>query len=201
MLLNASSWFAQFDYVMTSGMIFKIYGCFLLGLYIGRNEFHRHLLRFAPTLKRLAVLGVTIGIPLNVVYAVTYESESPLQVLVSTVAVLPLSAGYACLLAWLWTGPHARVLGQTFAPVGRMALTNYIGQSMICMVIFRGVGLGLGGTIGPALYLPLGVGIYVVQLAASRAWFARFQYGPLEWLWRMLTYGSGIPLRKRAVVD
>ena len=65
---------------------------------------------------------------------------------------------------------------------------------------FRGVGLGLGGTIGPTLYLPLGVAIYLAQLVASRAWLGRFQYGPLEWLWRMLTYGTAIPLRKRAVV-
>jgi len=88
------------------------------------------------------------------------------------------------------------MLGQTFAPVGRMALTNYVGQSAICTLIFRSVGLGLGGTIGPALYLPLGFAIYVVQLIASRAWLSRFQYGPLEWLWRMLTYGTRIPLRK-----
>jgi uncharacterized protein len=195
-LLNASSWFGQFDYVMTSGMIFKIYGCFLLGLYIGRNELHKHLHRFTPQLKRVAVLGITIGLPLNALYARTYESESPLQAVVSTVAILPLSAGYVCLLAWLWTGTWGRLLVHTFAPVGRMALTNYIGQSAICMLIFRGVGLGLGGTMGPTLYLALGIAIYLVQLAASRAWLARFQYGPLEWLWRMLTYGAAIPLRK-----
>ena len=82
------------------------------------------------------------------VYAWTYESESPLHAVVSTVAILPLSAGYACLLAWLWTGRAGRLLVHTFAHVGRMALTNYIGQSAICMLIFRGVGLGLGGTMG-----------------------------------------------------
>jgi uncharacterized protein len=64
------------------------------------------------------------------------------------------------------------------------------------MLIFRGVGLGMGGTMGPTLYLPLGVAIYVVQLLASRAWLSGFQYGPLEWLWRMLTYGAVIPIRK-----
>ena len=195
-LLNASSWFGQFDYVMTSGMIFKIYGCFLLGLSIGRNELHKHLSRFTPQLRRAAVLGITIGLPLNVVYAWTYESESPLHAVASTVAILPLSAGYVCLLAGLWTGTSGRLLVRTFAPVGRMALTNYIGQSAICMLIFRGVGLGLGGTIGPTLYLPLGISIYLVQLVASRAWLSRFQYGPLEWLWRMLTYGAAIPIRK-----
>ena len=195
-LLNASSWFGQFDYVMTSGMIFKIYGCFLLGLCIGRNELHKRLSQFTGQLRRVAVLGITIGLPLNVVYAWTYESESLLHDAVSTVAILPLSANYVCLLALLWTGTARTFLVRTFASVGRMALTNYVGQSAVCMLIFRGVGLGLGGTMGPTLYLPLGIAIYLMQLAASRAWLGRYQYGPLEWLWRMLTYGATIPLRK-----
>ena len=66
-LLNASSWFGQFDYVITSGMIFKIYGCFLLGLYIGRNELYQHLHRFTPQLRRIGVWGIAIGLPLKCV--------------------------------------------------------------------------------------------------------------------------------------
>ena len=195
-LLNASSWFGQFDFVITSGMIFKIYGCFLLGLYVGRNELHQRFSQFAVLLRRIGILGVAIGLPLNVLYASTYESESHSHAVVSTIAILPLSAGYVSLLAWLWTGALNGLLVRTFAPVGRMALTNYVGQSAIAMLIFRGVGLGLGGTMGPTLYLPLGIAIYLAQLAVSRAWLARFDYGPLEWFWRMLTYGAVIPLRK-----
>ena len=195
-LLNAGSWFGQFDYVMTSGMIFKIYGCFLIGLYIGRNRLYERFSQFRPQLKRGAVLGVTIGLPLNVAYAWTFESESTLEAFVSTVAILPLSAGYVCTLACLWAGTASGWLLRTFAPVGRMALTNYVGQSAISMVIFRSVGFGLGGTMGPTLYLPVGLAIYLVQLAASRVWLMRFQYGPLEWAWRMLTYGAAIPLRR-----
>ena len=198
-LLNASSWFGQFDYVMTSGMICKIYGCFLLGVYIGRKELYKHLPRFVPQLRRIAALGIAIGLPLNVVYARTYGSESAVHAVVSTFAILPLSAGYVCLVALLWTRAPRRLLVKMFAPVGRMGLTNYIGQSAICVLIFRGVGAGLGGTMGPTFYLPLGVAIYLVQLIASRAWFSRFQFGPLEWLWRLLTYGAAIPLRKGVV--
>ena len=104
--------------------------------------------------------------------------------------------GVVCLLAWLWTGRSGRLLANMFAPVGRMALTDYVGQSAICVLIFRGVGLGPGGTTGPTLYLPLGMAIYLFQLVASRVWRRWFQYGPLEWLWRMLTYGAAVPLHK-----
>ena len=80
-----------------------------------------------------------------------------------------------------------------------MALTNYVGQSVICTLIFYGTGLGLGGTMGPTLYLPIGFAVYLAQVAVSRLWLDRFQFGPLEWIWRMLTYGRWFPLTKRAI--
>jgi uncharacterized protein len=71
-----------------------------------------------------------------------------------------------------------------------MALTNYIGQTLIQVFIFYGVGLGLIGRISNAWIPALAVPIFSAQLLFSRAWLKRFNYGPLEWLWRRLTYGS-----------
>lgn len=199
--LNISSWFGQLDHVITSGMIFKIFGCFLLGFYLGRNEIHKKLEKYRPTIRPVAISGLAIGIPLNVIYAYTfYSPESWLNILTATVGILPLSAGYACLLCLLWLSPHRDRLLQYFAPVGRMALTNYVGQSVICTLIFYGTGLGLGGRMGPTLYLPIGFAVYLAQIAISRLWLEHFQFGPLEWIWRMLTYGNRFPLRKPAIV-
>ena len=80
-----------------------------------------------------------------------------------------------------------------------MALTNYVGQSIICTSIFYGTGLGLGGRMGPSLYLPIGLAVYLGQVLISRVWLDRFRFGPLEWLWRVLTYGTWIPLTKGTV--
>ena len=81
-------------------------------------------------------------------------------------------------------------LGKRLAAVGRMALTNYLMQSLLCLFIFTGAGLGLVGQLGRAeLYLVV-IGIWILQLAYSPWWLARYYYGPVEWLWRMLTYGS-----------
>ncbi|HEX8409681.1 MAG TPA: DUF418 domain-containing protein [Thermoanaerobaculia bacterium] len=197
LLVNAGSWFGQVDYVITSGMMFKIYGCFLLGLYIGRSELYKRLDLHRLAIKRIAILGLVVGLPLNVIYARTFEAESWLHKLIATFGIIPLSAAYVCLFAWLWLHSDGARLARIFEPVGRLALTNYVVQSVISMFIFRGVGLGLGGKIGPTLYIPIGLAIYVLQLVASRAWLRRFQFGPVEWLWRMLTYGARVPLRKQ----
>lgn len=81
--------------------------------------------------------------------------------------------------------------GIRFNPVsdaGRIALTNYIAQSVLCGFIFYGYGLGLHNTFSRHQLLGVVVAIWILQLIASRAWCRRFRFGPLEWLWRRLTY-------------
>jgi uncharacterized protein len=196
--LNLAKWFSQASFLVTSGMLFKIFGCFLLGLWLGRSGIHQRLERHELALQRISVWGMAIGLPLNAVFAVTFDSGSWLETLSGTFGILPLSAGYASLVCLLWLRPDGPKRLRHFAPVGRMALTNYVGQSVICSLVFHGTGLGLGGKMGPALYLPVGVGVYCVRVIASRLWLARFRFGPLEWGWRMLTYGRWHPLTRHA---
>ena len=84
---------------------------------------------------------------------------------------------------------------QVLAPMGRMALTNYLLQSIICTTLFYGYGLGLFGTMGAAAGFGLALVIYALQIPFSHWWMARFQFGPAEWLWRTLTYGRVQPFR------
>lgn len=86
-------------------------------------------------------------------------------------------------------------LQNLLAPVGRMAFTSYILQTVICTTIFYGHGFGLYGFVprwGQALVV---VGVWCVVVAAANAWLARYRFGPLEWLWRSLTYGARQPMR------
>ena len=71
-----------------------------------------------------------------------------------------------------------------------MALSNYIGQSLCGMLIFYGIGLGLGAGMGLTLVVSLAAGIWLIQAIFSRIWLHYCQFGPLEWIWRMLTYGK-----------
>jgi uncharacterized protein len=190
--LNICNWFSQVSYVLSSGMIFRIYGCFLLGFLFGRQEIYKQLPQHRVLIRRIALWGLPIGLLLNFFYAMVFESRTWADVLLGSFAVLPLSLAYAALLCLIWLGPEGPRRLRHFAPVGRMALTNYISQSVICTLIFYNTGLGLAGTVGPAIYIPIGFGVYAIQIAASGWWLARFRFGPLEWLWRMATYGQWI---------
>jgi uncharacterized protein len=137
-----------------------------------------------------------IGLPLNYVYASTFDSGSWVEVLSGSFGILPLSLGYAGSFCLIWLGATGRKRMLLFAPVGRMALTNYVGQSVLCTLIFYGTGLGLGGTMGHTQYLPTGIAVYALQVVTSRLWLGHFRFGPLEWVWRMLTYGKWVPLSR-----
>jgi uncharacterized protein len=86
-----------------------------------------------------------------------------------------------------------RILG-AFAPLGRMAFTNYLVQSLAFSWIFFGYGLGYFGHWGAARTLFLGVIFYACQLVCSAWWLRRFRFGPVEWLWRSLMYGTRQPM-------
>jgi len=103
--------------------------------------------------------------------------------------------GLAALLA-LWGARASGWLAQRLSAAGRMAFSNYLGTSILMMAVFHGWGLGLFGELGrPALYGVV-LSAWIVMLAWSQPWLARFRYGPLEWLWRCLTYGRLFQLRR-----
>ena len=86
--------------------------------------------------------------------------------------------------------------GHCVAAVGRMALTNYLSQSIICSLVFYGFGLGLYGALDRFEQQLVVVSIWAAQLAWSPLWLSRFRFGPAEWLWRSLTYARLQPMRR-----
>lgn len=107
-----------------------------------------------------------------------------------------LALGYGAAILIAFDHPHvARVLS-LFAPLGRMALTNYLTQSIVLSAIFYGWGLGLFGRLGEASALAIGVALFVAQTIFSALWLRRYAFGPAEWLWRSFTYGAWQPSRR-----
>lgn len=108
---------------------------------------------------------------------------------------LTLALGYSAGLVVLMQGERWRRLLSGLGDVGRMALTNYLMQSLVYLFVFYGFGLGLMRYGGALTCLGIAVVTFALQIAFSRWWLARFRFGPAEWLWRSATYGRWQPFR------
>ncbi len=183
-------------------MLPRILGMFLLGFLVGRRGLFRDLEAQRPLLRRVFQLGLFVGLPASAGYAwlmerAVYLPPTPLgfvQTTLESIGTPLLSLGYVAGIALLWMHPGARRTLSVLAPVGRMALTNYLMQSFICIGIFYGIGLGLFLKVGLIHALWMAVSIFVAQVVLSHLWFTRFAFGPVEWIWRQFTYGKRVPL-------
>jgi uncharacterized protein len=176
----------------------QMFTTMLIGLLIGRHRLMERLDECAPRLRQLQPQAFAFGIFTAVVYGAGGEllsptEASPLGVLVSTSYVLcrlALTTFYVVSIALLFMLPqwHRR-----FAPIalaGRMPLTNYLLQTAFGTWFFYGWGLGYWGRLGPALELLLAPAFFfLIQVPLSMWWMGRYRYGPMEYVWRMLTYG------------
>jgi uncharacterized protein len=103
------------------------------------------------------------------------------------VGIPVLALGYAATVALLVVNGRRAIT--VFAPVGRMALTNYLMQSVICVGLSYGFGLALWWRVGASTAMAIAAAIVVLQIPLSVLWLSRLRYGPVEWIWRRLTYG------------
>ena len=171
----------------------------LLGLLLGRHRFFQNVTAHLPLIRRAQWWGLGIGL-LSGIGFMTWRSvaDDPME---PTVWRILAGMGYVvCRVAIMifYVATIARAVcnerwRRRLAPVtlaGRMPLTNYLLQTLIGVVLFYHWGFGLWGTIGPLLELALAVAIFfVIQVPLTWWWLARFQQGPMEYLWRVLTYG------------
>jgi uncharacterized protein len=150
------------------------------------------------------VWGLVIGLAGNAIYATLIMSLPRFAPTWSLVAATVaqgigaplLSLAYLAAICLLALRPAWGRRLQVLAPVGQMALTNYLLESIICTLIFYGYGLGLFGRVGAAWGIVLTVVIYLALIPISHWWMKRFRYGPAEWLWRSLTYWKLQPMRR-----
>ena len=104
-------------------------------------------------------------------------------------ATVGTAVAYACILLLIWQRPRGERLLRPLAAAGRMALTTYLTQSIVCTLLFYSYGLGLYGRVGFTGMFFITLILFACQMAASTWWLRRFRFGPVEWLWRAITYG------------
>ena len=176
----------------------KVLGMFVLGLWTARAGLAVSPASHRPLLVRVCLLGWAIGLPANLVAAWASHhwpylppgGGALLGVAMQAVGFPMLALGYAATVGLLVV--DRRRLIMRFAPLGRMALTNYLMHSVLCVVLSYGFGLGLWWRIGASTAVAIAAAIVAVQIPLSAWWLSRYRFGPVEWIWRRFTYAGPI---------
>ena len=170
-------------------------GMFLLGVWFVRSGVMENTRAHLPLFRKLAVVGLPIGIGIGLAGSLIAMSHTPgdrtdgwgIARGLLMLGNLPACLGYVGLLVLMLHSKTVFARINVLAPLGRMALTNYLMQSLICAIYFYGYALGHWG-MPRAQQLLFVLVVFAAQVAFSHWWLSKFRYGPLEWLWRGFTY-------------
>lgn len=180
------------------------FSMFLLGLYLGKNRIYDSLESF---IRRIGFPMLILAIITNI-YRVLFlfvlpdygiysnELLRPYYIKAMVISDVLMGLFYLWLIGWLWYNSRVKYILKPLRHTGRMALTNYLMQSLIGLILFSSVGSSLYETMSPFQTLSLAVAVFCLQVIYSKIWLSYFRFGPIEWLWRSLTYKKLLPMIK-----
>jgi uncharacterized protein len=186
-----------------------VFALFLLGFALGRSGVLRDIPAHVVSIGRVRNWGLGLGLvamagervlATTAGYAVfrTQGAGPAAQLagdLLFAFGVPALALGYAATILLAAQTPRGRAVLAPLAPVGRLALTVYLSQTLVFTTLFYGYGFGQAFRLGPAAVTAWALAIFGVQVVACQWWSRRFRFGPVEWLWRALTYVRWPPMR------
>ncbi|PLW70690.1 DUF418 domain-containing protein [Pseudohalioglobus lutimaris] len=185
-----------------NGRISRVLGFFLIGCYLARTGFFTGAARRPLTLLVCLVSGVALTlIAMNMGLSMASWARHPMDLVSKQLYVLGqllMALGYMCVLVLAFETGIGRQLMHPLTLIGRTAFTSYLGQTVIGVGIFYGVGLGHIATLGLAQLGVLAIGIYAFQVVFASTWLRFFRQGPVEWAWRCLTAKKILPNRRKA---
>ena len=186
-----------------------VFAMFLVGFCLGRSGVLGDIAGHAAAIARVRAWGLVLGLAAMVAerilaattgYALFEPSRASPAIqlagdLLFALGAPTLALGYAATLALAAQSPHVRAFLAPLAAVGRLALTVYLTQTLLFTTLFYGYGFGQAFQLGPAAVTAWATAIFGLQLVACHWWSKRFRFGPVEWLWRSLTYLRWQPFR------
>ncbi|MEM9202317.1 MAG: DUF418 domain-containing protein [Actinomycetota bacterium] len=186
----------EFAFIVDFAM--RALGAMLIGVGLFRAEVFQGL-RPAAFYRRLAAISFGIGLPLSILGVVIHSVNdwsgdvALIGAVPNILATVPMALGYIGVIT-LWNQRRDTWVHERFRAVGRMALTNYLTQTMMGLLVLD-VWIGVG-ELGRAQIFVFILIVWVIQLTWSKPWLERFRFGPFEWLWRVATYRKLQPIRR-----
>jgi uncharacterized membrane protein YeiB len=172
-----------------------VIGMFLIGAWFVRSGMMENVRAHMRVFRRLACYGLPLGIGLGLLGSLIATSRSlgdshdgfPLASGLVGLGSLPASLGYVGLVVVALNSNSVFARIRVLAPVGRMALTNYLTQALVSTSFFYGYGAGQWG-LARSWQVAFVAVVFALQVVFSHWWLARYRYGPMEWVWRAFTY-------------
>lgn len=174
--------------------LLRVFGMFLLGAWAGRIGLPLARDALQPLLRRWLLAGLAIGLPMNLAFAalggndalLPASGKGLLSITLGSIGIPLLSLAYVAAFALYWRS--ARGSGNLLVASGRMALSHYLSQSVVCVTLFYGMGFGLFGRTSYGTGMLIALAVFLTLAMSCRGWLSFFPQGPMEALWRRLTY-------------
>jgi uncharacterized protein len=201
---------SKFGFQFGSGRIYITLGFFMLGMYVGRKKWFESPTEAKSFIKRICKISGWISLGIILFMVGIFITNSTLQLGLDTNKYINLLFSFlfdtanSSLTIFYLTGLTMlmyRIRGQKilypFAPVGKMALTVYVSQTLFGLLLFYNFGFHLFLKTSPGINIILAIPVFIIQSLFCRWWLKYFNYGPIEWLWRSLTFFTWYPLRRK----
>lgn len=175
--------------IVEGNHFWRILGLFLIGIWIERNQFYIHLEKRRKMLTKVFRYSLAVGLPYSLLYSWSVLEKQPVGLTMQSAFYLmgtySLSVAYAAGVTLVYLKTKEGRGWKWLAMMGRMALTNYIGQSVLGILLFYTIGLGKDIPTGLLQVELMAFIVYLVQLVLSIGWMSKFTYGPLERIWEI----------------
>ena len=183
-----------------NGRVLKIFGLFLLGFYAGRRKIFHNIQGHRALFRTVLIWGGALGVTASLIRVAQIYDVLPsfksdvLEECLYLLSVYPLAFAYISGITLACQAASTRRFLRALAPVGQMALSNYLLQTLAAALVFYWWGFGLGGALALRYCYALAVLIFIAQIGLSHSWLKHFNYGPIEWIWRIGTRLEWAPL-------
>jgi len=191
-VLNIHNYVWKWLSYILSRRFFTVLGIFLLGYYLSETGFFQERTKSTKLLMSSIVIGLSASIAAEMMGESQFQFPPTLSSMVYKILLLSgqifLCFFYIAFIYKIIQTPIGKRMLNYLKPVGRMALTNYISQTVLLIIFFYNFGFNFFGELGLITICGIAISVLVMQIIASNIWLKYFQYGPLEWVWRCLTY-------------
>jgi uncharacterized protein len=176
-----------------------MFACMLLGFTAQRIDFFNRLPEFKKQLKIAFWSFLAAAIILNIILITADNVQATFikYIKLRNWSVLSTMLAILAGICWLYINGKLKHFFNGLQAMGKMTLTNYMTQGILATLIFLNVGLGIFNTQPYWFYILIAVLVFTIQIFISKWWLTRYNYGPMEWIWRQLSYGKRLPIKKQ----